>query len=127
MSVRTHIRRGAATLVTTGLLTTGAVALASPASAVGSSACVHSTVPNDNVDHKRHPSAAGSVHANGLRLRTGPGSQYTAKGQLSELTGMSITCTSSHDSWLYGEVLTGAHKGEWGWVSNRYVALYYAD
>ncbi|MFF8786848.1 SH3 domain-containing protein [Streptomyces sp. NPDC015125] len=124
MPARTLIRRTAATALTASLLAAGGVALASPASAVGKSGCVHSTVPNDNVDNKRHSAAVGIPNTDGVRLRTGPGTGYSAKGSLSQYTGMHITCTSSGDRWLYGKVATGAHKGEWGWVSNKYTDLF---
>ncbi|MER0476972.1 SH3 domain-containing protein [Streptomyces sp. Edi2] len=86
---------------------------------------MHSTVPNDNFDNKRRSHEYGSVNAAGLRLRTGPGTGYTAKGSLKLYTGMDITCTSSGDRWLYGKVYDGSNKGKWGWVANKYVSLYY--
>ncbi|MFG2895259.1 hypothetical protein [Streptomyces sp. NPDC048248] len=106
------LRHAAAATVAAGLLTSGAIAMASPASAVGSSACVHSSVPNDT-ERQRHADAYGISNTSGVNLRTGPGTGYSAKGSLSRFTGMTITCTSSHDRWLYGKVATGANKGKW--------------
>ncbi|MFF4699961.1 SH3 domain-containing protein [Streptomyces chattanoogensis] len=125
MSARNLIRRTAATAVTAGLLATGAVALATPASAVGARACVHSSVPNENFDSRRRSHEWGSVDANGgLRLRTGPGTQYTAKGWLKNSTFMDIVCTSAGDRWLYGKVYgSGPNRGKWGWVANKYFFL----
>ncbi|WP_275466260.1 SH3 domain-containing protein [Streptomyces noursei] len=127
MNARRLLRSAATATLATGMLTAGAVAVASPASAVGSSACVHSTVPNDNFDHKRYAEAIGMPKAgvNGLNLRNGPGTGYTSLGQLSSTkSAMLITCTSSGDRWLYGKVTAGPNKGKWGWVSRTYTRLY---
>ncbi|MFK0295227.1 hypothetical protein ACIQU6_32810 [Streptomyces sp. NPDC090442] len=125
MNARRLLRNAATATLATGLLTGGAVAVAGPASAVGSGACVHFTVPNDNLDNHRYPTAIGMPTVNGLNLRTGPGTGYSSLGNLNATSSaMRITCTSSGDRWLYGKVTAGPNAGRWGWVSRQYTRLY---
>ncbi|MGW0844269.1 hypothetical protein ACWD26_29845 [Streptomyces sp. NPDC002787] len=97
--------------VTAGAMAT--TASAAPA-AVGKSAC------NKSVKLDTRVSAT-------VKFRTGPGTKYTAKGQLAEDTRVYWACnrgsTGSDKSWSYLKVKNGAHKGKWGWVSQRYVPV----
>ncbi|MFF9819846.1 SH3 domain-containing protein [Streptomyces sp. NPDC014006] len=60
-----------------------------------------------------------------VRFHTGPGTSYTATGQLNKGTGVYWSCNKgsagSSKSWGYVKVYTGAHKGQWGWVSRPYI------
>ncbi|PPS73319.1 hypothetical protein BV882_15595 [Streptomyces sp. 46] len=96
----------AALVVAGGIATT--VAVAGPASAVGSSACTGD--------------GSGLVTAKtttGINLRNGPSTSYASLGFLGKGTKIDPDCTK--DNWLYGKVLTGANAGKWGWVSISYL------
>lgn len=115
------IRSAAAAAVAAGLVASG-VALATPASAVGSSACTRSTVPVEGWG--RYAEADGFTFAkSGLSLRNGPGTTYKKLGLLKNGTNVHIVCTSKRDRWLYGRVVNGANKGKWGWVAHSYTWL----
>lgn len=108
------LTRRCATLATTGaLLLGGAVATASTASAagkIGGSACTKKVRIDSWIEG-----------AKAVKFRTGPGTNYTATGQLSNMTGVYWSC--SKDKWGYIKVERGPHKGKWGWVSTRYLAV----
>jgi hypothetical protein len=114
---RRHIRHAVAGTVTAGLLATGAIAMAGPASAVGSSGCTSSNVATANYPAPSHKTL---TTANGLRFRSGPGTSYSAKGQLKAWTHITLTCSAKRYSWAYGKVTSGAHKGQWGWINRNY-------
>ncbi|MFF7415407.1 hypothetical protein [Streptomyces lydicus] len=97
----------------------GTVALASPASAVGSSACTSRYVNNGGT---YLDSVATLTQAGALNLRTGPGTGYSSRGHLYQ-DGFWATCSARNFSWVYGKVLSGAHKGQWGWVYRKYTGL----
>ncbi|MFJ5951453.1 SH3 domain-containing protein [Streptomyces noursei] len=107
-------RRAASVALSAGLLAGGSIALAAPASAVGSSACTSSKV----YAHGHYANSAPARVANGqsLKFRAGPGKGYTAKGLLTPWTHFYATCSAKNYSWSYGKVTSGVHKGEWGWV-----------
>ncbi|MCZ1011938.1 hypothetical protein [Streptomyces lydicus] len=106
-------RRAAAVALSAGLLAGGSVALAAPASAVGSSGCTSSKVyKNGYYLNSNH----ALTQANPLKFRSGPGTSYAAKGLLSPWTKIHLTCSAKNYNWSYGKVESGAHKGEWGWV-----------
>ncbi|MER5549670.1 SH3 domain-containing protein [Streptomyces sp. NPDC002589] len=108
------LTRRAATVATAGtLLLGGAIATASTASAastVGGGACTQKVQIHSWVET-----------ASALKIRTGPGAGYSATGQLSQMTGVWWSCNKG--SWAYVKVERGAHKGEWGWVANQYLAV----
>ncbi|WNI20093.1 SH3 domain-containing protein [Actinacidiphila sp. ITFR-21] len=104
------LTRRIATANTAGaLLLGGAVATASTASAATTSkTCTHSAKLNTYVDAT-------------VMFRTGPGTGYTAKGQLSKNTRIYYACYKGN--WGYVKPSSGAHKGETGWVSRSYISI----
>lgn len=114
---RTIVRRTAAATVAAGLLASGAIAMASPASAVGSSGCTNSWVMAANGPVPSHKTL---TTASALRFRSGPGTSYSSKGQLKQYTHITVTCSAKKYAWAYGKITSGAHKGEWGWISSDY-------
>ncbi|MFI6688379.1 SH3 domain-containing protein [Streptomyces sp. NPDC050485] len=109
------LTRRAATVATTGaLLLGGAVATASTASAatLGSGACTHQIKIDTDVYTT-------------VNFRTGPGTGYTATGQLSPGTRVYWQCNKGSNgepgAWGYVTVTSGAHKGEQGWVAAQYI------
>ncbi|MFI1621851.1 hypothetical protein ACH4VT_33575 [Streptomyces lydicus] len=97
----------------------GTVALAGPASAVGSSACTSSYVSNGG---QLVPSVQTLTRAGALNFRTGPGTGYSSRGSLYQ-DGFWATCSAKGYSWIYGKVLSGSHRGQWGWVARQYTGL----
>ncbi|MFI6113304.1 hypothetical protein [Kitasatospora sp. NPDC051164] len=109
------LTRRVATVASTGaLLLGGAVATASTASAatVGSGACTHQIKINTDVYTT-------------VKFRTGPGTGYTATGQLSTGTDVYWQCNKGSNgkpgAWGYVTVKSGAHKGQKGWVAAQYI------
>ena len=109
------LTRRVATVATTGaLLLGGAVATASTANAatVGSGACTHQIKLNTDVYTT-------------VKFRTGPGTGYTATGQLSKGTDVYWQCNKGDNgkpgAWGYVTVKSGAHKGKKGWVAAQYI------
>lgn len=109
------LTRRVATVATTGaLLLGGAVATASTASAatVGSGSCTHQIKINTDVYTT-------------VKFRTGPGTKYTATGQLSKGTRVYWQCNKGDNgkpsAWGYVKVTSGAHKGKTGWVAAQYI------
>ncbi|MEU9168593.1 hypothetical protein AB0D34_12480 [Streptomyces sp. NPDC048420] len=109
-----------ARLATSGLLalsvaagmTVAATSTATAASSVGKKACTTSVGLNTTVSTT-------------VRLRTGPGTKYLAKGQLAKNTRVYWSCnrgsTGSGTSWGYVLVKSGANKGKSGWVYRTYI------
>lgn len=108
------LTRRVATVATTGaLLLGGAVATASASAAtVGSGACTHQIKLNTDVYTT-------------VKFRTGPGTGYTATGQLSKGTDVYWQCNKGDNgkpgAWGYVTVKSGAHKGKKGWVAAQYI------
>ncbi|MFI0219884.1 hypothetical protein [Streptomyces lydicus] len=119
MNLSRLIRNASAAAVAAGLLTTGVVALAAPASAVGSSGCSSRYVNNNG---SLLDSVATLTRSGAVNLRTGPGTGYTSKGNLYQASFWA-TCSAKNYSWVYGKVTSGAHKGQWGWVARQNTGL----
>lgn len=108
----TSTRRRLATLtVTAVLLGGGAVVTAPSASAVGSSACRYHITPD------RH-----RVIVDGLNFRSGPGTDYLAKGLLYKGDKYVPSCgvRRNDKAWNYIKLTqrskSGLKAGTWGWV-----------
>ncbi|MFE2322170.1 hypothetical protein ACFXC8_56175 [Streptomyces sp. NPDC059441] len=115
MKLRTPARLAASAALALSVAAGATVATAATASAaVGKSACTESV-------------KLATTTTTTVKFRTGPGTKYTAKGQLSTNTSGYWACnkgsTGSSKSWGYIQVKSGAHKGEWGWVSSRYLTV----
>ena len=108
--MRTMLRRAAVTATALAALGGSAVVMAPTASAVGSSGCT-----------KDVSNYHSETEASALKFRTGPGTGYTAKGQLSYATDVYVGCL--HGDWSYIRVESGAHDGEYGWVYSDYIAV----
>lgn len=112
----TTTRRRLATLTAAAaLLTSGALVAAPSASAVGSSACrFHITL-------ERH-----KVLVDGLNFRTGPGTNYLAKGLLYKGDKYVPKCgvRTNNKAWSYVKLTqrskSGLKAGTWGWVRAGY-------
>jgi uncharacterized protein YraI len=102
--------RAAAVTVSATLIFGGAVIAASPASAVGSSAC----------DYRPAYSPVSKASAT-VNLRNGPSTSYYSKGLLSKGSRFDPLCSAKHHVWFYGKVLGGANAGKWGWVNGYYL------
>ena len=102
--------RGAAVAVSATLIFGGAVIAATPASAVGSSAC----------DYRPAYNPEGKVNPN-VNFRNGPSTSYTALGVLTKGTRFQPKCSAKRHVWFYGKVLSGSHRGQWGWVNGNYL------
>ncbi|MWA15931.1 SH3 domain-containing protein [Streptomyces sp. BA2] len=89
----------------------GTVALAPTASAVGSSACTKNVA---NYDTQTDTT---------VKFRTGPGTGYTAKGTVGEGRWVYVTCTAKGGAWAFLKVTSGPHKGETGWIADKYLAV----
>ncbi|GAA2965014.1 SH3 domain-containing protein [Kitasatospora cinereorecta] len=115
MSIRT---RATAVGLTASILLGGAVALAPAANAVGSSAC--------NIKDAK-PGGVWETSTSNVNLRSGPGTNYSSKGQLGKGTDFTYHCTyKTRDGkglWYYGTVRQGVHKGVKGWVFWQYAHL----
>ncbi|WP_327359595.1 hypothetical protein [Streptomyces sp. NBC_01304] len=116
MNLRTPARLATSGLLALSVAAGATAATTSTASAasgsVGRSACTES------VDLYTDVSTT-------VKFRKGPGTKYVAKGQLSKRTKVYWDCnkgrTGSGKSWGYVKVLSGAHKGERGWVFRNYI------
>ncbi|MFI0813505.1 hypothetical protein [Streptomyces echinatus] len=105
-----RLARFTALAATTLALAGGALATAPTASAVGSTAC--------NSDWYYFN---GHINTNGVYLRSGPGTKYTARGLLSKGTRTYFYCYRSiphQRAWGYIKVMSGPNKGVKGWVRN---------
>ncbi|MGW1615696.1 SH3 domain-containing protein [Streptomyces sp. NPDC002285] len=102
--------RAAAVTVSATLIFGGAVIAASPASAVGSSACDYRPAWN--------PPVKATTTVN---LRNGPSTSYYSKGLLTKGTRFDPLCSAKNHVWQYGKVLSGANKGKWGWVNGYHL------
>ncbi|MDH2390115.1 SH3 domain-containing protein [Streptomyces sp. HNM0663] len=102
--------RAAAVTVAATLILGGAVMAASPASAVGSSACDYRPVYS--------PVSKASTNVN---LRNGPSTSYYSKGLLTKGTRFDPLCSAKNHVWFYGKVLSGANAGKWGWVNGYHL------
>ncbi|MBA2950536.1 SH3 domain-containing protein [Streptomyces himalayensis] len=87
----------------------GTVVTASPASAVGSSAC----------GYRYYATPLKTTTA--VNLRNGPSTSYDSQGVLRRGTGFNLYCVKRDFSWYYGKVVGGANSGTWGWVYWRYL------
>ncbi|MEU6346521.1 SH3 domain-containing protein [Streptomyces sp. NPDC046977] len=109
-----RLRTTTATLAAASALLVGAgIALAPTASAaVGSSACTVNIRDQDVWPY-----------TDGLRLRTGPGTTYSALGLLYQKDRLTARCTKG--SWYYvstdTKTRTGLKAGTYGWVSAAYL------
>lgn len=110
--MKTIARRAVTATAAGALMLGGAITMAPSASAATSSSCTESAKLNTDVSST-------------VKFRTGPGTKYTAKGQLSRGTDVYWACTKgsagSAKSWGYVKALSGAHKGEKGWVARTYI------
>ncbi|MGY4963638.1 hypothetical protein [Streptomyces sp. 900105245] len=112
--MKTLTRRVATVASTGALLLGGAVATASTASAatVGAGACTHQIKINTDVYTT-------------VKFRTGPGTGYTATGQLSKGTDVYWQCNKGRNdkpnAWGYVTVKSGPLKGQKGWVAAQYI------
>jgi hypothetical protein len=93
-------------------MTVTATSTASAASSVGKQACTESV-------------GLATTVSTTVKLRTGPGTKYLAKGQLSKNTRVYWSCnrgsTGSGKSWGYVLVKSGPNKGTSGWVYRTYI------
>ncbi|WP_416974629.1 SH3 domain-containing protein [Streptomyces sp. 4F14] len=109
------LRRTAAAAAVGTLMFGGAIVTATSASAVGSSKC--------NIDDAR-PGSVWETSASNVNLRSGPGTNYSSKGQLKKGTDFTYHCTYQTSDrrglWYYGTVRQGYHKGVKGWVFWQY-------
>ncbi|MGW4490503.1 hypothetical protein [Streptomyces sp. NPDC004376] len=115
MKLNTPVR-----LATSGLLAfsvgAGMAVVSAPtataASSVGKRACTESVGLNTTVSTT-------------VKLRTGPGTKYVAKGQLGKNARVYWSCnrgwTGSGKSWGFVLVKSGANKGKSGWVYRIYI------
>lgn len=108
--MRPALRNAVMTTTATAVLLGGIAATATPASAVGASACTR----ND----KNH-----SVIGPNLEwpaIRTGPGVAYKKKGQLDSAGEFYVLCSAKNrygNRWYYGESLSSSTYGMKGWVA----------
>lgn len=102
--------RAAAVTVSAAVMFGGAVITASPASAVGSSAC----------DYRPAYSPVGTATTT-VNLRNGPSTSYYSKGLLVKGNRFDPSCSKYNHTWFYGKVLSGANSGKWGWVYGAYL------
>ncbi|MFE9966483.1 SH3 domain-containing protein (plasmid) [Streptomyces sp. NBC_01724] len=108
--MRSLIRTAATTAAATTLLLGATAVLATPAAAVGSSACTKNVT--------NYTAWAATT----VNLRSGPGTGYTSLGLLQTDTKVTVSCWKS-DSWAYLTVKSGANSGKTGWVSLAYLAV----
>ncbi|WP_445517266.1 SH3 domain-containing protein [Streptomyces sp. NEAU-174] len=101
------LRRIAALTAATALLTGGAITLAPTASAAGSSTCTYNLAD-----------FTGTADGNGINYRTGPSTNYTAKGRLYDGDRLRIYCGKGQ--WYYSKLAKrskgGLAKGTTGWI-----------
>ncbi len=102
--------RATALTVSLALAFGGAVIAASPASAVGSSAC----------DYRPAYSPVSKATTT-VNLRNGPGTSHYSKGLLTKGNRFDPLCSAKNHVWFYGKVLSGANAGKWGWVNGHYL------
>ncbi|WP_331752878.1 hypothetical protein OG440_38700 (plasmid) [Streptomyces sp. NBC_00637] len=110
--MKTANRRRLATLTAAAALLGGGAVIAAPsASAVGSSACRYNITPDI---HK--------LLIDGLNFRTGPGTNYLAKGLLYKGDKYVPRCgvRVNNKAWIYVKLTqrskSGLRAGTWGWV-----------
>jgi hypothetical protein len=95
---------------TTAVLIVGVAATATPASAVGSSACTR----NDKNHTVRGPNLEWPA------IHTGPGAAYKTTGHLDSAGEFYVTCSAVNkygNRWYYGESLSSTTYGMKGWIS----------
>ncbi|MFF2205891.1 hypothetical protein [Streptomyces sp. NPDC058145] len=104
-----RLPRITALAATTLVLAGGALATAPAASAADSSSC-----------NSAWYGLNGHITANGVNLRSGPGTGYSVKGVLTKGTRTYMYCykytLSRAQPWDYIKVTSGANKGVKGWV-----------
>ncbi|WP_326581767.1 SH3 domain-containing protein (plasmid) [Actinacidiphila glaucinigra] len=106
------LKRTAAAFTATAALLGGGIALAPTASAVGSSACTANVTDQDVWPY-----------SDGLRLRSGPSTTYSAKGLLYGSDRLTVRCRKG--SWYYistdTKTRTGIARNTYGWISGSYI------
>lgn len=122
------LRRAAATAATAGILAAGAVTMASPASAVGRSACYQNAVMN-------HGNITGADIAwvkmywpnQSTRLMTAPYDKASVpdRGRVGHGTKFWALCSTKHWRWVYVQVISGPHAGQYGWIDRWNTTLYW--
>ncbi|MFF4531549.1 SH3 domain-containing protein [Streptomyces sp. NPDC001407] len=106
-------QKAVTTLVTAALALGGAVAMAPTASAAGG--------PGREACNAGSFDRVESVSTgDGVNFRTGPGTGYTSRGLLYNGTKIYVGCFSSK-GFAYVQVRSGAHSGQYGWVSTDYI------
>lgn len=92
----------------------GAVVTAPTAAAVGASAC---NTPDAQPGNLRVDTT--------IHLRSGPSTNYTSRGLLQKGTEIRYRCSKNTGPgavrWHYGQVISGANNGKYGWVYYKYV------
>jgi uncharacterized protein YgiM (DUF1202 family) len=100
----------AATLIVPALA--GSAEAATSNSVVGPSAC-----------GKKYPADWWLYPTTNVKLRSGPGSGYSALGLLPEGTGVEAKCIAKgKPGWMRVYVLNGALDGRTGWVARKYIS-----
>ncbi|WP_433855223.1 SH3 domain-containing protein [Streptomyces kronopolitis] len=99
---------------------TGAIAL----TLLGGAAAIQAPAANA----ASRPSAAACqktsfwawIDASAANFRTGPYTHSTSLGLLHYGDRVQVTCATD-SNWYYGKALSGAHRGQWGWVHHSVV------
>ncbi|WP_329143048.1 SH3 domain-containing protein [Streptomyces sp. NBC_01456] len=60
------------------------------------------------------------IDASAANFRTGPSTHSTSLGLLHDGDRVQVTCATT-SNWYYGKALSGAHRGQWGWVHHSVV------
>ena len=113
--MRKTMQRTAAVMAGCLIIAAGAsLAVAPAASAADSSSC--------NISAAEGFYGTWEATVNNLNLRSGPGTNYSSKGQISKGTKFKLICTSVRSqTWMYGTVETGVHAYTNGWLSAGYI------
>ncbi|MEU5136986.1 SH3 domain-containing protein [Streptomyces californicus] len=106
-------RVSASALLALAVAVGATLATASPAAAVGTSAC-----------SKNRYDLPSKITAASVNLRSGPGTSYSSKGLLAKNTKTIWRCSTPSEAhkwnWSYIKITSGTHKNTWGWVRADY-------
>ncbi|MFC8223814.1 SH3 domain-containing protein [Streptomyces sp. NPDC057362] len=81
------------------------------ASVVGTSAC-----------GKKYPAGYWWTYpTTNLKLRSGPGANYSSLGLLHKGDGVEVKCKAKKAGWMRVHVLNGPLDGRTGWVASKYI------
>ncbi|MFI1204818.1 hypothetical protein ACH4VR_36220 [Streptomyces sp. NPDC020883] len=115
-----RLRNAVVTTLSAGLLTTGVMAVASPASAAASDSCpIHAVMDHGNIQ-----GATWARTTNVTTLNTAPYDWARTVDALPTGVTFWATCSTMHWRWVKVELTSPGYRGETGWIDRWDTSLY---